>query len=118
MNPSGPQISRLQEWALRLNRRQTRALLFGIIICLVFALRPYWYFLRTNEVGGRTRVPAGFCFISNPPVYGSEVVHAESHIDWLVFIIIEAVCIGVTVGFVGAMRDKNSEASSTYGQYR
>jgi hypothetical protein len=118
MRPPEPKITRLQEWALRLNRRQIRALAVGASLCALFALRPYWYFIRFNEVGGKSRVPAGFHVISSPPVYGSEYFQAEAHIDWIVFLIIEAVCIGGTTAFVLVLRDKNSEASATYGQYR
>ncbi len=117
MHPPAPKISRLQEWALRLNRRQTRALLLGVVISVLFAVNPYWYVIRDNGVGGRTRVPAGFHFVASPPT-SDDLFHIEAHIDWIVFAIIEAVCIGLTIGFVSGLRDKNNEARATYGQYR
>ena len=118
MIPEGPKIGRLQAWAIRLNRRQTRALAMGAMMCILFAMYPSWYFLSTNEVGGKTRRAAGFNFIGAPPVYGGDYFRAEARIDWLMSGLVEAVCIGITAGFVAGMRDKNNEANSTYGQYR
>ena len=118
MRPPEPKMSRLQAWALRLNRRQIRALVLGLSVATIFAVRPYWYFIRFNELGGKTRVPAGFNFVSTPPIYGSEIFRAEAHVDWTVFAIIESVCIGATIASVFGLRDRNNEASTTYGQYR
>lgn len=111
-------MNRLQEWALRLNRRQTRALVSGILACLFFAMRPYWYFIVKNEVGGTKYVPGEFAFVSTPPTYYSEFVHSEAHIHWAIFAIVELLCIGLTVVAVAILRDKNNEASATFGQYR
>lgn len=118
MQPPPPKMSRLQLWALRLNRRQTRALAAGFAVCLFFAVRPYWYFSVTNELGGRMRAPGEFAFLATPPVYQSQFAHGEARIDWLVFLAIEVLCIGTTVAAIAALRDKNNEANATYGQYR
>lgn len=118
MRPPPPKISRLQLWALRLNRRQTRALVGGVLLCLFFAIRPYWYFQITNEVGGSRREPGEFAFVSSPPLYHSNFIRAEARIHWGIFAVSELICAAVTAAFMAALRDKNAEASATYGQYR
>lgn len=118
MKPHEQQMSRLQAWALKLNRRQTRALVFGLALCAVAGLYPYWYFVRTNELGGVSRDPAGFYFIGDPPKYLSTVFSAEARVDWGVLFVIELVCCAITAVTIYGLRDKNNEAGSTYGQYR
>lgn len=119
MYPEGPRISRLQQWALRLNRRQTRALIFAIAVFLLIGINPPWYFVHENEFGGVKKEFAGFYSIALPPSRGGEyTMRTEARIDWITLGIIEAICIGVATGTIIGLRDKNTEANSTYGQYR
>ena len=116
--PPPPKMGRLTQWALRLNRRQTRAFVLGVVACLVAAVNPPWDFYLQNELGGVRKISAGFHFAGTPPYFYGEMFRVEAHVNWLFLLLIEAVCIGVTAAMVIGLRDKNNEASSTYGEYR
>ena len=60
MRPPEPKISRLQIWALRLNRRQVRALVLGLCGCLLFLVWQPWDFVYRNQLGATRSVWAGF----------------------------------------------------------
>lgn len=118
MNPPAPKIGRLERWALRLNRRQTRALLLGLLGCLIVGMNPPWDFHLENELGGVRKVSAGFHFAGSPPYYGGTMFRTEAHVNWPILLLIEAVCLGVTIALILGLRDKNNEANSTFGEYR
>ena len=118
MKPVPPKMGRLTQWALRLNRRQTRAFVLGLGGFLIAAMNPPWDFYLENELGGVRKISAGFHFAGSPPYYGGEMFHVEAHVNWLLFLLILAVCAAVAVAVVVGLRDKNSEANSTYGEYR
>lgn len=113
-----PEMSRLQQWALRLNRRQTHALIGGIALFFLAGLVPSWRIVRYNELGGYTTEFAGFHFISEPPEPPNMMYRVETRVNWGVLLITEIACIGLSAAAVRLMRDKNNEAGSTYGQYR
>lgn len=99
--------SRLQVALLRLNRRQTNALLFGLLVLLVIMLYPPWEHHFRNEVGGIRREPAGFEFISGPPPRTRDVSWAGAHIRWLLWGVEITLAGGLTAAFVYGFRDRN-----------
>ena len=109
MNPRRNAPSRLQAALLRLNRRQTNALLFGLLVLLVIMLYPPWEHHFRNEVGGIRREPAGFDFISNPPQRVSDGTWAGAHIRWLLWGTEIALICGLTAAFIGGFRDRNPQ---------
>lgn len=116
MQPPEQKISPLQRWALRLNRRQVRALVLGICGCVALAVWQPWDFIYYNQVGTHI-VPAGF-HIGAPFPPDDPLQRAFPRLNWPLWIALEGACIAVTVVFMLALRDKNTEANATYGEYR
>lgn len=117
MQPQEPRISRLQRWALRLNRRQVRVLVLGLCGCLLFAGWQPWDFVYYNQVGGTRAVWAGF-HVGAPTPPEDPLQRAVPRLNWPLWLALEAACVAVTAGFILTLRDKNDEANASYGAYR
>ena len=117
MRPPEPRISRLQLWALRLNRRQVRALVLGICGCLLFLIWQPWDFVYRTQLGATRSVWAGF-HVGTPIPPDDPLQQVAPRLNWLLWLGLEAACVVITIAFILALRDKNDEANTTFGEYR
>ena len=106
MKPQRPGLAPWQERLLRLNPRQTWALLMGTFIFLWMGLFPPWEQMFTNELGAWYDRPAGFNWILSPPdLYQTPNYHGAT-VNWTQLFIQWAVVGGVTLACVWGLRDR------------
>ena len=102
---------------LRLNRRQTSALITGILVFVVFGFFPPWNHVYVNELGGRRVVHAGHGGVMAPPSPMSTYNYYATNIDVVRLLILWVVVAGVTYGVVVGMADRNTEADRLLRRY-
>ena len=106
MKPVKPPLAPWQERLLLLNRRQTRALVFGALAFVLMGLYPPWERGYVNEVGHWFDRPAGFHWILTPPDIYNVPNYLGATVDWTMLFIQWAVVGGITVAFLWGLRDR------------
>ena len=105
MKPDRPDLAPWQERLLRLNLRQTRALILGAGICIWMGLFPPWEKQFMGPMGNPYVQQAGFDFILSPPdVYQNEY-YMGSTVNWTRLFILWAITGALTLLYVWRFRD-------------
>jgi hypothetical protein len=95
-----------QERLLLLNRRQTRALLFGLFMFVFMGLYPPWEHMFMNEVGGWFDRPAGFHWILTPPDLYNTPTYMGATVNWTQLFIQWGVVGVITLIFIWGLKDR------------
>ena len=111
-------MNRIQILFLELNRRQTRALLIGIVAALAMGLFPPWDHVYVNDFGGQRLVPAGFGFIAAAPVPLSQFNWHHTQINLNLLLLEWAIAVGGTLFLVMSLRDKDGDVRRLMQRYR
>lgn len=110
MKPDRPDIAPWQERLLTLNRRQTRALLTGVLAFVLMGLFPPWEQLYINELGGWYDRPAGVHFILAPPDQFHLSNYLGATVNWTQLFIQWFLVGGLTLAYVWRFRDNLGDA--------
>ena len=89
-----------------LNRRQARALFFGILACVFMGLFPPWEYSYMNPLGGWFDRPAGFYSIMLPPEIKNDPTFMGSTVNWTQLFIQWAVVGIITLVFTWGLKDR------------
>ncbi len=105
MRPDRPDLAPWQERLLTLNRRQTRALVMGIVGFILMGLFPPWEHMYINELGAWYDRPAGFHFILSPPEQFYLSTYMGCTVNWTQMFVQWVLVVGVTMAYVWRFRD-------------
>ena len=105
MRPEKPELAPWQERLLRLNVRQTRALMLGVGIFIWMGLFPPWEQQFMNELGDPFVRPAGFNFILSPPDVTGHPNYRGSTVNWTQLLIQWFIVGSATLVYVWRFRD-------------
>ena len=110
-------MGRITNCLLKLNRRQTRALVAGVIAIVLIGFYPPWYHEYQNEVGGRRTVSAGFGSLTSPPVSLSPDNYRATHVDLVVLLTEWVIATAITFGAIIYMADRNPDTTRLLHRY-
>lgn len=118
MKPDRPELAPWQERLLTLNRRQTRAMLTGIFVCILMGLFPPWEQLYVNELGGWWDRPAGTSFILSPPEEHSMPNYMGATVNWTQLVVQWLVTGVITLGYMWRFRDSLGDPAPLRPRHR
>ena len=95
-----------QERLLMLNRRQARALFFGVMAFIFMGLFPPWEYTYMNPAGKWYDRDAGFYSVLMPPEVKNDTTFMYATVNWTQLFIQWAVAGGLTLAFLWGLKDR------------
>ena len=109
---------RFQGWFFRLNRRQARIFVLGVVLFVLATIVPPWQHEFRNTYGGTTARFARFDFVSMPPVSRGNIDYSDTGIAWDLLAVEWLGIVVATSVLMGVLRDRRRRPDVLHSRAR